>query len=74
MKRLKRKHYQWHHRRPSSIGGKNVDKNMSHVTSTSHQAWHTLFCNYTAQEIAKIINDTWLDPAFEFRVFERRLK
>lgn len=70
-KRNKKAHFDWHHRRPRSLGGKNTDENMSHVSVAKHRAWHTLFRNYTPHQIAKIINDIWLDPEFEFTV-ERR--
>jgi hypothetical protein len=37
---------------------------MSHVSVSKHRAWHNLFRNFTAQEIAEKINDIWLDPDF----------
>ena len=71
VKRKKRRHYDWHHRKPRSLGGSNSDTNVSHVSVSRHRAWHTLFRNYTAHQIAKIINDTWLDPEWILRL-ERR--
>lgn len=70
-KRKKKSHHDWHHRKPTSIGGANDDRNVSHVSVNKHRAWHTLFKNMTAQEIAKTINDTWLDQDYIF-VVERR--
>lgn len=67
-KRKKKLHHDWHHRKPRSLGGKNTDDNMSHVSARKHQAWHTMFKNYDAKQIAKIINDIWLDPDYRFVV------
>ena len=39
---------------------------MSHVSVSKHRAWHTLFSNYDAQQIANIINEVWLDPQYKF--------
>jgi len=47
---------------------------MSHVSTAGHQAWHTLFRNFTPHKIAEIINETWLDADFEFVVRRRELK
>lgn len=54
-----------HHRKPTSIGGSRHGRhNHSKVTRIQHQAWHTLFSNHTAQTIAHIINEKWLDPDY----------
>jgi len=55
-----------HHRRPRSIGGSNKDCNISLVYRDQHTAWHQLFRNFEAEQIAEIINRTWLDPDYEF--------
>lgn len=60
-----------HHRLPTSIGGTDDEKNISMVTDTKHQAWHTLFQNKHAVEICKEINDTWLDPKYELVIVNR---
>lgn len=60
-----------HHRRPSSIGGTNRDANISLVCRDKHEAWHRLFRNHEADEIARIINETWLDPDYEFVVVKK---
>ncbi len=61
-KRKKKLHFDWHHRKPRSLGGENIDRNMSHVSVSRHRAWHNLFKNMTPEQIAKVINDTWIDP------------
>lgn len=60
-----------HHRRPRSKGGTNDDRNVSKVTPKEHEAWHTLFQNMDAVDIANRINAVWLDPAFEFLCLRR---
>ena len=65
------KHKSRHHRRPRSNGGVRSKRNISTVSSKQHQAWHTLFANYTPKTIAEIINAIWIDPDFEFIVVER---
>lgn len=51
-----------HHRKPTSIGGTDDDRNLSWVKDNKHRAWHLLFSNMTAQEIAHEINTRWIDP------------
>jgi len=70
-KRKKKLHHDWHHRKPRSLGGKDIDENMSHVSVSKHRAWHTLFKNFTAEQVAKVINDIWLDPDFKLIVQRR---
>ena len=70
----RRKGYSKHHRKPKSRGGKNTFGNISVVPNSKHRAWHTLFANKTAPEIAKIINKTWLDPEYELVVVLRNSK
>lgn len=55
-----------HHRKPRSIGGDNSNRNISMVNQKMHRAWHTLFKNKTAYEIAELINEFWLDPDYKF--------
>jgi hypothetical protein len=66
-------HHDWHHRRPKSLGGTNGDWNMINVSASKHQAWHTLFKNYTPQQIVKVINDIWLDPDYYFVVRKKEI-
>jgi hypothetical protein len=56
-----------HHRKPTSIGGSAKDKrNHSYIQHIKHNAWHTLFSNHSAQTIAYMINEKYLDPDYEF--------
>jgi hypothetical protein len=55
-----------HHRRPRSKRGTDHDSNISIVPSNKHEAWHLLFSNKEPHEIAKIINEVWLDPDYHF--------
>lgn len=71
VKRLKKLHFDWHHRKPTSIGGGNDDRNMSHVSASKHQAWHTLFANKNVYEIADIINEKWLDNDYLLTVVRK---
>jgi hypothetical protein len=61
-----------HHRRPRSIGGCDQDWNISMLPEKQHQAWHTLFTNKTAFEIAEMINELYLDSRYVFEVNIRR--
>jgi len=63
-----------HHRRPRSLEGKTVPKNISVVSVKKHQAWHLLFRNHPPNIIAEIINKVWLDPDFEMVVVRRKKK
>jgi hypothetical protein len=55
-----------HHRKPRSIGGKNDPRNVILLPHVKHEAWHLLFANHTAEQIAEEINRLYLDPAFRF--------
>ncbi len=46
-----------HHRRPRSLGGNNAPYNKSYVESTMHCAWHNIFGNMNAYQIANHINE-----------------
>ena len=69
-KKRKQRRYNRHHRKPKSRGGGNSQRNISVVPIVQHQAWHTLFANQTAEEIAETINQTWLDPDYKFVVIQ----
>lgn len=45
-----------HHRRPRSIGGKEIESNISYVKITDHKHWHTLFGNMNAYQICNQLN------------------
>lgn len=68
-----RKSIDRHHRRPRSIGGDDEERNLSTVPRIKHEAWHMLFSNASAEQIAEIINSFWLDPDY-FMVAVRRIK
>jgi len=53
-----------HHRKPKSIGGNDDLKNISIVQRKRHEAWHLLFSNMTASQIAFEINSVWIDPDY----------
>jgi hypothetical protein len=54
--------YSRHHRKPRSIGGTDEERNISNLPIRKHRAWHILFENMTAFEIANEINVRYLDP------------
>jgi hypothetical protein len=54
-----------HHRKPTSIGGTSEPRNVIRLPAKKHEAWHLLFQNRTAQEIADLINRFYLDPDYE---------
>ena len=60
-----------HHRKPKSRGGGNHGRNISVVPVNQHQAWHTMFNNMQAWEIADKINRVWLDPEYELVLVRR---
>jgi len=69
-KRRKRKFLQgtnWHHRKPKRFGGSGylASGNMIQVDIMKHRAWHLLFDTVSPQEVARRINQTWLDPEWE---------
>lgn len=70
----KKIHHDRHHRLPQSRGGKNNDRNISIVPVEKHRAWHRLFANGTAKEVASIINDCWIDPDYYFVAVPRKKK
>lgn len=61
-----------HHRKPKSRGGTNEARNLSIVPIKKHNAWHRLFANYDPPMIAKIINDSWLDPDYYLVAIPRK--
>ena len=60
-----------HHRLPKSRGGRDSGQNISVVPVNQHQAWHTMFNNMQAWEIADKINRVWLDPEYELVLVRR---
>jgi hypothetical protein len=57
-----------HHRKPRSLGGDDSPRNLSYVSRTRHNAWHTLFANWSPTQIARHINAMWLDPDYRLVV------
>jgi len=53
-----------HHRLPRSRGGSNKSRNISIVERELHRAWHRLVGNMTADEVAAMLTDTWIDPDY----------
>jgi hypothetical protein len=64
MKKAKEAKLSDHHRQCRSNGGKTEKTNLSKVLENQHRAFHTLFLNKDAYEIAEILNQTWIDPRF----------
>jgi hypothetical protein len=63
-----------HHRLPSSRGGTNHPSNISMVKRTEHQAFHHLFGNMVASEVASMMTDTWIDSEYYFVAIPRKKK
>ena len=64
----------WHHRKPKVHGGsgKLGSPNMVQVLVVKHRAWHCLFGTKQPEDIARIINETWLDPEWEMVAVRRK--
>ena len=64
----------WHHRKPKILGGTGRlgSENMVQVLVVKHRAWHCLFGTKTPQDIARIINTTWIDPEWELIPVRKR--
>jgi len=59
-----------HHRLPRSRGGGNQHSNISLVLVKHHRAFHLLFGNATAEEVAEELNRRWIDPRKKLIVIE----
>lgn len=57
---MKKHRVERHHRVPRSRGGSDHTSNISIVRATEHRAFHHLFGNMTAPEIAAMLTDTWI--------------
>jgi len=61
--------YNVHHRLPKSRDGSNDPSNFSHVPIALHHAFNALFgSNPTAQEVAYVLSNVWIDPSYEIIV------
>jgi hypothetical protein len=54
-----------HHRRCRSNGGKTTERNISMVPEHKHRAYHLLFANMDAHEIANLLTRVYIDPDWE---------
>ena len=63
----------WHHRKAKVNGGsgKISSGNMIEVDVLQHRAFHLLFGTKNTEQIAAILNKTWIDPAYELVVRKR---
>lgn len=55
-----------HHRKPRSIGGTSEPRNIARLPVKKHAAWHILFRNLPAEQIAEEINRNYIDPDYQF--------
>src|SRR3989344_6748451 len=46
-----------HHRRPVSLGGESIRKNISYVPHFKHKAWHILFDNFNVLKILGLFQE-----------------
>ena len=60
-----------HHRKTKLRNGTDADSNISIVPVTWHQAYHTLFWDLSPQEIARMLNEVWIDPSWRLVVVRR---
>jgi len=56
--------YDIHHRKAKSRGGNSKPRNLSRVPRHLHVAYHKLFTNMQPDQIAALLNETWVDPDF----------
>jgi hypothetical protein len=61
-----------HHRRSRHQKGTNDPENLVKVLKTHHVAFHTLFWTGEPHQVAKILNETYIDPAYELIVVPRK--
>ena len=61
-----------HHRLPRSRGGSSNASNLSVVPKRLHNMYNELFgSNPTAHEVAEILTETWIDPAYHIIVMRK---
>lgn len=53
-----------HHRKPRSIGGTDLERNLSYVPVKHHRAWHNIFGNMSAPQIAIKLGKIYPDYFF----------
>ncbi len=54
--------YTKHHRKPTSIGGTDDERNISFIMDYLHKAWHQVVRNYSAPRIARILTNSEIFP------------
>ena len=59
-----------HHRKCKSLGGTNAFENLVVIPMKEHRAWHLIFDNKPAPQIAGIINAHYIDPTMELCVVD----
>jgi len=62
--------YNYHHRRPRSRGG-GGGRNISHVSASLHDLWHRMFGNMIATEVAKALENVWLEDGFRVVIVQK---
>ena len=62
-----------HHRKCKSKGGDANIENIALVPLVAHEAYHTLFGNRPPWEVAKLLNDSWIDPEFKLVCFRKKI-
>ena len=60
-----------HHRKPKSFGGGNNKRNIVKIPDKFHRAYHILFGAGNVHDVAKRLNETYIDPDFELVVRRR---
>ena len=65
--REENREYNYHHRKAKINGGsgKLSSPNMVKVRVDHHRAFHMLFQTLPVPDIARILNETWIDPLWE---------
>lgn len=61
-----------HHRKMRCHGGGNEEANISYVPRKKHQAFHTVFGNMTTPQMVKVLNEVWLDPAWQITATKKQ--
>ena len=62
-----------HHRVPRVHGGTDCIHNVSIVSKKQHMAYNLLFTGHaTPQGVANILNEIWIDPAYQLIVEKRQ--
>ena len=60
-----------HHRKCRINGGKSNKRNISIIPRKQHQAWHIITGTLQPEEIAKLLNEIYLDPDYEFKCIKK---